>query len=486
MDVRAWLIVMAGLAACHHAEPRGQQTPATPASTPAAAEIEGSDPQNSPTEPELGLMAPIASPAAEQAHGVTQQRLLGKPLDDDPRVQYTPIEDPSGRALDPFHTALRDLATHLEDPAAPPRKVRVALYGSSSVAIDVYPAYLRSYLQERFGDAGIGFVAAVPLWKWHRHDAVHVRASRHWKIEHAQRKVGKLDGDYGLLGASAHTSSAGAWTQLTAAPASFSRADRSDLVELHYLAQPGGGRFRVEIAGKVKATVGTDANERQTIAMALDPALVPRTGPFPLRLQTLGDGEVRLFGAVFERDAPGIVVDALGVGGTRAANILAWQDRVWRDPIQRRDPALYVLAYGANEAIDEDEPIETYAANLEQVLERFAVALPRASCVLVGPVDFRRPDEHGVWEPRPRIQAIIETQRRLAFAHGCGFWDSRASMGGEGGMNAWAEQEPALAKADHLHPTTLGYLYMGRALVDALMAGYDAEANRVSAAPARH
>src|SRR5690606_28722003 len=99
MDVRAWLIVMAGLAACHHAEPRGQQTPATPASTPAAAEIEGSDPQNSPTEPELGLMAPIASPAAEQAHGVTQQRLLGKPLDDDPRVQYTPIEDPSGRAL---------------------------------------------------------------------------------------------------------------------------------------------------------------------------------------------------------------------------------------------------------------------------------------------------------------------------------------------------------------------------------------------------
>src|SRR5690606_29086380 len=94
---------------------------------------------------------------------------------------------------------------------------------------------------------------------------------------------------------------------------------------------------------------------------------------------------------------------------------------------------------------------------------------------------FRQQAEtRGPWLARPRIQAIIETQRQLAFAHGCGFWDSRALMGGDGGMNAWAEQEPPLAKPDHLHPTNLGYLHLGSALTDALMAGYDAAESAVS------
>lgn len=461
----AWLT----LARCHPGEgsPRGGGQPPLPVAPTQATQATPPAATIAPPRPEAPR-GPVRTPRADQAHAVTQQRLHGKPLPDDPRVAFTMLEDPSGAALDAFHTALRNL-----EHARSTEPVRVALYGSSSVAIDVYPAYLRSYLQTRFGDAGVGFVAIVPLWRWHRHDAVQVTASKHWTIEHAQRKVGKLDGDYGLIGASAHTEARGAWTRVAPRASSFSHVEASERVELHYLAQPKGGSFLVEVAGKEVTEVATAAQRRAYTTIDLSAASVAPRGPFPLELVTKGDGEVRLFGAVFERDAPGVVVDSLGVGGTRAANMLAWNDERWATAIEARAPTLAILAYGANEAVDEDEPLEIYASQLALVLRRLRTALPNASCVLVGPVDFRLEDESGAWIERARISGIIEIQRELAFRHGCGFWDHRALQGGSGGMNRWVEQAPPLAKADHLHPTGLGYLYTGRTFTDALMARYD-------------
>jgi lysophospholipase L1-like esterase len=121
--------------------------------------------------------------------------------------------------------------------------------------------------------------------------------------------------------------------------------------------------------------------------------------------------------------------------------------------------------------MDEDEPIESYRDNLQRVLQRFAEAAPGASCVLVGPVDFPRKGDDGVWVPRPRLSQIIEVQRALAQERGCGYFDTRAWMGGEGSMDRWVEAE--LAKGDHLHFTKLGYLHMGRVLADALMRDFD-------------
>jgi lysophospholipase L1-like esterase len=186
---------------------------------------------------------------------------------------------------------------------------------------------------------------------------------------------------------------------------------------------------------------------------------------------------VRLFGAVLETDAPGVVVDNLGLGGTRAANHLDWDEALWLDGIRRRAPDLYVLAYGANESIDEDEPIETYRANLGAVLGRFRQALPGSSCLLVGPQDYPMQEEGAAddapWLPRARLSAIVDVQRDVAGAAGCGFFDTRAMMGGEGSMQAWVAAEPPLAKPDHLHLTPLGYLHLGRVLSDAIMAEYD-------------
>lgn len=465
--------VLAGIVAWGAACASGAPEPA--ASAPASVEVEEAAPQDATPEP--GPPSPrteaVASEAGRRAHETAQVAMHGEPLAEEARVRFVPVARAADgkNPLQGFHRALRRLEAGEDEDG----KVRIAAYGASSTAGDRYVGYLRRYLQARFGDAGPGFVATVPLWRWHRHDRVKPSASRHWVIEHAQKKKERLDGRYGLLGASAYTTNKRAQATLVA-------RDRDDTVqrlELWFLAQPGGGTL------KLSGSAGT--HEVSTKADEYGPGYfeVPLEGPVPLnlKLKPKGDGEVRIFGVVAERAASGVVVDTLGIGGTRVTNHPDWDEALWRDGIQRRDPDLYLLAYGANESVDEDEEFVEYEPRLGQALQRFRQAVPRASCVLVGPQDFpmkvepteEEPDAQVQWVPRPRLSEVIEIQKRLAAEHGCGYFDIRAMMGGEGAMDRWVTEEPTLGRKDHLHLTPLGYGYLGRVLADALMAEYDAE-----------
>lgn len=372
-------------------------------------------------------------------------------------------------SLREFHEALR----RLKQGKDPDGKVRVLVYGASHTAADVYPGYLRAYLQRRFGGGGQGYVPLVRPSKFYRPSAVTLESSRGWKVEHAQTREGRDDGYYGLMGASAASKKKRDYARVV--PATVSAATDAAVktsYDLYYLRQPGGGRFKLSIDGKVVATISTKSKE-----VAPGYHVITRDGgPHKVEVLPLGDGEVRLFGMVLENDQPGVVVDTLGIGGTRAANQLKWNEHVWSDNLRRRAPDLVVLAYGTNESVDEDQAIDLYRKNLREVLARIQRSAPAASCLLVGPGDFPLKAADGTLTPRPRVTQIVAAQREVAAEAGCAFWDSMQFMGGEMSMVTWAAAQPAMAQSDHLHLSRRGYVRMGMALTDALMFDYDAAA----------
>jgi lysophospholipase L1-like esterase len=375
---------------------------------------------------------------------------------------FVPIEpeEASERPLQRFYEALDRLGRGEDDDG----KVRVLVYGGSHTDADVYPHYLRTYLQQRFGDGGHGFVHIAKPWRWYGHLDYVVDGLAHWKTEHAQRRSGRMDGLYGLMGASLSARSKKAFGRVT--PASGVVGGR---YELYFLRQPRGGSFQLLADGKVVGKIKTRADVLGPGYHAFE---LPE-GEHEIEVRLTGDGEVRMFGMTVEREGPGVVIDTLGIGGTRAANILTWDEAIWGDHVRRRDPDLITLFYGTNEA-NGTASLEGYESDLREVIARFATLAPRAACLLIGPGDFPEAAPDGSWLPRPRVTEIIETQRRVAADTGCGFWDTRAFMGGEMSMTRWATSEPAMAKADHIHFTRRGYVRIGMALVDAMMVAYDA------------
>ena len=103
------------------------------------------------------------------------------------------IEDPDGAMLN-FYRAMK--GTEDEGVAS------IIHYGDSHIAAYMLTGSLRSRLQQRFGDAGTGFVLAGKPWNWYRRGAVTSLASGGWKAEGLGQSTQTRDGQFGLAGIS--------------------------------------------------------------------------------------------------------------------------------------------------------------------------------------------------------------------------------------------------------------------------------------------
>jgi len=421
------------------------------ASPPGIAEARGGVPGvESAAEPEGLAVTPVSPPE--------------QPVPAASLGVRTPIEDPSGMALRHFYQRL--LATGRGEGAT-----RIAVFGASHVAGDVFTRVIRHQLKERYGDAGIGFVVPAPPWRDYYNRDANISYSKGWESFWVSRTRSRDDGLYGLAGISFTSSSSRDWARVeTARRSPFGRT--ATRIEVFYWGHPEGGRFDISVGGKVVEQVNT-RSERPGAGYAV--LAVDDTGHV-VEVRPRGDGPVTLFGVALDRDVPGVVMDSMGINGARAASQLEWDPRVFAEHLARRAPDLVMLAYGTNAIGDVDDPIERYERRFELVITRLRSLLPRASCVVIGPSD--RPvkveeSSETVFLPRPRQAEVIAVQRRIAHRYGCGFWDWAGAMGGDLSMLAWTHADEAMGARDYVHLTRRGYERIADLFMDALMGPFD-------------
>jgi lysophospholipase L1-like esterase len=387
-------------------------------------------------------------------------------------AQYRPIEDPSNHAMDGFFASLKKT-----DAGTPGAITRVAHYGDSLVVSDFMSSTLRRRFQLRFGDAGHGFVLMAKPWAWYFHQDVSHWSSDGWKT-HRIVNPRIADELYGYGGATFRTAEGGTKSTFgTAKPIpgvdpknekeAFGR--RVSKFEVHYLEQPDGGSFDLLLDGKKQQTVSTRRDSKK-LAVA---RVATEDGEHTLEIKAQGGAEARFFGVVLERDVAGVVWDALGVNGGRARILDVNEEAHWAESLRARGPALVILQYGTNESEDTGYPQDQYEATLEAVLRQVKVALPDASCLVIGAMD-RAGHGIGGMETRPIIPRLVESQRKVAFKVGCAFWDTYLAMGGPGAMGRWSKATPKLGGGDLTHPTMAGATLLGDLLYAALMQGYSA------------
>ncbi len=352
-----------------------------------------------------------------------------------------------------FHRALSRLAAGGDEDG----KVRILAYGASHTQANVYASYLRTYLQSRFGDGGQGFLLLGRVNKWHRTRQFTLRTNG-LSVHHSQGQIVENE-PLGLFGAAVLGRSASAYAEL-----STSKESPNTHFELHYFEDTNGGDFVVDLDGKTLTRISTRAAAPRPAYYAFETT----PGEHTIRVKLKGNGPVRLFGVTAETAGPGVVVDTLGISGSKASANLLWNEAAWADAVRRRNPDLVTFAYGTNEAMDSSFTVETYESQLRAVLKRLRKVAPDVSCVLLAPFDV---PERG----RQRLIQLVDAQRRISKEYDCGFWDGFAFMGGPGSMRRWVAAKPPLASTDHVHLTRLGYVYAGLAIGDALMRAYDEE-----------
>ena len=357
-----------------------------------------------------------------------------------------PVENPA--ALIPFFEQLYRLQ---RGRAAGP--VRVLHYGDSHTAADEWTGEMRVRLQEKFGDGGAGYSFVGRPYNGYRREDVRSGSTPGW---HTDGLVGRPgDGVYGLGGIS--------MSVRVPREAAYLEADGSDF-ELYYYQQPGGGSLQLFDNGAPVDRVTTDGDPSPAYYHLEAPP-----GPHKLELETLDHAPVRLFGWVAEKPL-GVTYETLGINGAEASIVLDWNEETLRSNIERRNPALIVLAYGTNEAGHKSWTLESYRDMFTKLIARFREAAPTATILVIGPPDRDQKSKKG-WVPMDQMDMIVEAQREAALASGSPFWDLRSKMGGKGAMLKWVEA--GMAQVDHVHFTGPGYHMLGDAVVRDLMSQYD-------------
>jgi lysophospholipase L1-like esterase len=368
-----------------------------------------------------------------------------------------PIIEPN--LIDP-HDNLRAfyLALWRTELGAPGAITRVLHYGDSPVTADSITADVRSLLQQHFGDAGHGFVLIAKPWAWYGHRGVDI-AGKGWLIN-AATQVRARDGFHGLGGVSFEGD--------TGASAHFELAEDHARMEIHFLRQPGGGALAVEAGGQKLGEVETAGPDQQ-----------PGYQTFPLNAGAreinllVERGPVRLFGVSFERNTPGVIYNSLGLNGGQVQSVVRYFDQPqWTEELQHQHPDLVVINYGTNESIYADYIERYYPGELRQVIQSVKAAVPRASVLIMSPMDRGQRDSNSRITTVPTLPRLVEIQRQMASEMNCAFFNTFQAMGGAGTMERWYDSTPRLVSADFTHPLPAGARKVGVLLDQALESGY--------------
>jgi lysophospholipase L1-like esterase len=359
------------------------------------------------------------------------------------------------RLVDPQHTL-----DHFYGALLAGGTVRVIHYGDSPTTADLITADVRAMLQKQFGDAGSGFTLIARPWAWYNHRGVEMDASN-WKIDIAGVSDLK-DGLFGLGGASfrGDVGSVARWTL---------KDRRHRLVEIAYLAQPDGGAFSFEADDVEVGTADTSAEERGPGFALFE--LPEGSSRFTLRITR---GPVRLYGAEFRKDAPGVVYSSLGINGANVTLLShTFNGPHWTAQLHHYQPDLVVLGYGTNESGFPRFVESTWGQELKQAVHRLRAALPSASILLMSPMDRGERDETGDISTIPALPRLVDIEERIAEETGVAFFNTFQAMGGEGTMGRWYNAEPRLVGADFIHPMPAGAKIVGELLYRALQDGFN-------------
>lgn len=378
----------------------------------------------------------------------------------------------AAHALAPFYERLAEIERGVVT-----RTLRVAIYGDSNLTSDFLPGHLRRVFQGRYGDAGHGWVSLSRPWGSYRHEDVEMKGF--WPMFKLYAPTTHLahDKQYGFANMAAESRDVGAAAWAATTKDAKAKVGQSvSRFELHYLKQPRGGSFRIEVDKKEVRTVETKAGAFEAGWETVD----VEDGAHEIRGNIRGDGPVRFFGVSLDRlpngsplkdtpsgrgtsAKPGVQIDSLGAGALNYERLTWVANDTRRAQLVQRDYDLVIIWLGMNVMFvppNRDRAKEFIAALRE--------AAPKIPILILGPGDTVK---DGATKSDPRIVAVAKQMREVAAETNVAFWDFREAMGGDGSIIGFTKR--GLTGEDHIHFGPEGSKLMGDRLLCSMSSDFD-------------
>jgi hypothetical protein len=168
----------------------------------------------------------------------------------------------------------------------------------------------------------------------------------------------------------------------------------------------------------------------------------------------------------------GVFVDNFAMRGNSGLPLASWPANVLRGLDEELNYDLIILHFGVNVVNSKQKSYKWYADDMTKVIEKFRLAFPNASFLIVGAADkgWRGPEGYTT---DPAIPILLQAQRQMAQNTGCAFWSLFDAMGGTGSMVEWVKGDTVYANKDYTHFNHRGARKVATLLFNELMREYD-------------
>lgn len=310
--------------------------------------------------------------------------------------------------------------------------VNITQFGDSHTAADFFTGEFRALMQDKYGDAGIGWVP--PVWvKGQNHTRVSLKDSN-WELL-SSRVLSNLDFPMGGFIAKPINSQASIELAL--------KADDRDI-------------WKVSLIFKTKKITKNPLSiyNKDKIAFSFKNKFggwqtTTFTSTLPITIKSKDSTEIGGFWLT-RANKSGVIVSAIGSNGAKQTIWQKWRPQ-WFQELLLSKSDLVILEYGTNESFDETLDADEYRKNLVYNIRKIRKLLPNAAILLISP-----PDTMINQTEIPKSYNLVKRiQKQVAKSEKTLFWDWQAAMGGSHSVKLWSKF--GLARSDLVHQTLQGY-----------------------------
>ena len=340
--------------------------------------------------------------------------------------------------------------------------VRIAYFGDSMTDGDLIVKDFRTYLQEKFGGQGVGFVNITSESASSRSSVTH-EFSGNWKTQ-SYLKVKRPSRAFGVNGHVffANDTANVAWVKYKATKTKF--ASELPRPTLFY-----GSSSNKE--GKVFFVAGDTIVKKLTPNNTLNTLTLSEGSLKNLKVNFKKADSIPIYGFNFD-DGKGVHVDNFSNRGNSGLPLGSFDINTMRAFHAKLDYDLIVLQYGANVLNYGTLDYTWYEKRMTKVVNHLKECFPGVAILLVSTADKSTKYDLEM-KTDSAVVPLNTAQKRYAIKSESSFVNMYTLMGGDGSMIQWVEQEPTRANKDYTHFNHRGAKEAANLIFTQLNQGYE-------------
>lgn len=341
--------------------------------------------------------------------------------------------------------------------------VRIAYFGDSMTDGDLIVKDFRTYLQERFGGRGVGFVNITSESASSRSSITH-EFSGNWKAQ-SFLKVKTPSRAFGVNGHVffANDTSNVTWVKFKATQTKF--ATELPKPTLFY----GSAK---NYSGRVYCGVADTIGRKLMPINILNTLLLSEGSPKNLKVNFSKADSIPFYGINFD-DGKGVHVDNFSNRGNSGLPLGTFNKATMNAFHAKLDYDLIVLQYGANILNYGTLDYSWYERRMTKVVEHLKACFPGVAILIISTAD-----KSSKYDLEMKTDAAViplsTAQKRYAIKSESSFVNLFTLMGGDGSMVKWVESVPSKANKDYTHFNHRGAKEVANIVFNQLHQGYEA------------